>query len=125
MIETAQGWRLEADVAGEWLAVRIGREGDHAPSEPALAESIWLLAERRERRRLAVEFDHTLALTSLLVGQLILLHKRAHLNGGTVRVCGLSPENDRILRLMGLSERFPNYATREAALAGELPNKPR
>ena len=125
MIETAQGWRLEADFAGEWLVVRIGRDGDHAPSEPALAESIWLLADRQGRRRLAVEFAHPMMLTSLLVGQLILLHKRAHLNGGTVRVCGLSPENDRILRMMGLSGRFPNYATREAALAGDLPSKPR
>ena len=125
MIETAQGWRLEVDFAGEWLVVRIGRDGEQVPKEPALAESIWGLAERHDRRRLAIELNPPLALTSLLVGQLILLHKRAHLNGGTVRVCGLSPENDRILRLMGLSERFPNYATREAALAGDLPNKPR
>ena len=125
MAEVAQGWQLRTDVIGDWLIVGVARDGHEPAYEPAWAESIWALAIRHGKARLAIELDDGLLLTSLLVGQLVRLHKRAHLGGGTVRVCGLSLENERILRMMGLAERFPNYASREAAMGHELPNKPR
>jgi len=125
MVETAQGWQLRTDVMGDWLIVGVARDGHEPPFEPAWAESIWSLAVRHGKARLAVEFDEGLLLTSLLVGQLVRLHKRAHLGGGTLRMCGLSPENESILRMMGLTERFPNYPSPQAAMGGEVPNKPR
>jgi anti-anti-sigma factor len=125
MVEVAEGWRLETESAGEWLIVRIGRDGDGAASEPALASSIWALAERQERSRLIVELDGAVPLTSLLVGQLLLLHKRAHLAGGALRLCSLAPANERVLQLMGLAERLPSFPNREAALAGGPFHKPR
>jgi anti-anti-sigma regulatory factor len=123
MAEVAQGWQLRSDVVDDWLIVGVARDGHEPAYEPAWAESIWAVAVRHGKTRLAIELDDGLLLNSLLVGQLVRLHKRAHLGGGTVRVCGLSLENERILRMMGLADRFPNYPSREAAVA--LPNKPR
>lgn len=125
MPELAHGWHLDADVIGEWLCFRIAPTGSRAADEATFAESVWSLARQHGTTRLAFELDGSLPLTSLLVGQLVMLHKRAHLSGGTLRLCGLSPDGERVLRLMGLAERFPNYPSREAALAGDRPNKPR
>ena len=63
--------------------------------------------------------------SSYLVGQFILLHKRAHLSDGVMRLCGLTPENYRVIKLMQLANRFPNYSDREHAVMGYRPNKPR
>ena len=125
MVQTAHGWQIEAEASEDWLIVRVGRSGPSAASEPEFAQSIWGLAGRHERKRLVLELDGTVSLNSLLVGQLMILHKRAHLSGGTLRLCGLSPENLSILRLMGLTDRFPGYGSRGEAISGSLPNKPR
>jgi anti-anti-sigma regulatory factor len=121
----AQGWNLDAETAGEWLCLRVVQGGSDMPTEPPVAEAIWSLLREHGKVRLIVELDASLPLASLLVGQIVMLHKRAHLSGGTLRLCGLSADQEHVLRLMGLAERLPNYASRAAALAGDRPSKPR
>lgn len=114
----APGWRLDADAGPEWLFVRIVRESREAASEPPLAESVWMLAERRGLQRIVLELDGGLLLTSYLIGQVVLLHKRVLLSGGLVRMCGVSAHNYRVLEHMRFADRFPNYPNREAAVMG-------
>lgn len=125
MLQIAAGWELHVDHSSEWLFVRLERtESDVEPTTP-LAESLWEIAQGRDVRRIVIELGHAAPLTSYLIGQLVRLHKRVHLNGGVVRLAGWSPENHRVLQQMQLGDRFPNYASREDAVMGRFPRKPR
>lgn len=124
MLELATGWQLQLDFSEDWIFVRIEKLGSENVM-PAISESLWELAKERQLHRWICELGGPVWMTSYLIGQLILLHKRASLEGGTLRLCGLSEDNYDVLHLMGLGERFPNYATREDAIMGRLPCKPR
>ncbi len=125
MLELATGWQIDCDWSTEWLFVRISTSGHEIDPNPPVAESLWSIAEDHDISRMVIELDETQLLNSFLVGQFILLHKRIFLNGGVVRLCGLSAHNYDVLRYMGLGTRFPNYATREDAVMGYKPKKPR
>lgn len=125
MIELAPGWPLKVDRGPDWLFVRLEHPLSNAQQEPPLAERIWDLLRQHFVNRLVLELDEVERLESHLVGQLVLLHKRIHTHGGKMRVCGLSPGNQRVLEISRLAERFPNFADREAAVAGTAPIKPR
>jgi anti-anti-sigma regulatory factor len=125
MLELAEGWRLELDFSTEWLFLRLYCDGYEAASSPPLAERAWSIAEQYDIKRIVIEVDHETLLNSYLIGQFLLLHKRAHLSDGVMRLCGLSPENYRVIKLMQFSDRFPNYTDREHAVLGYQPNKPR
>lgn len=112
------GWRIAVDQSPEWLFFRLSADADQAEAHPPLAEQMWAIANEHHNFRLVLELDDHLLLSSFLVGQCVLLHKRAHMRGGVFRVCGLSPGNYKVLELMGLAERLPNYDSREAAVMG-------
>ena len=60
-------------------------------------------------------------LCSYLVGQLVLLHKRTGVQGGELRIGGLSESNRQVLHVARLGEQFPVYPNRETALRGYSP----
>ena len=90
-----------------------------------MAETLWSLVEGHGIDRIVIELEDSTMVSSYLIGQLILLHKRSHLSGGVVRLCGFSSENYRVIEQMRLGQRFPNYETREDAVMGWGPRKPR
>jgi anti-anti-sigma regulatory factor len=114
-------WQLSVDESSEWLFFHLQRLGQGFTPEPPLAATVWKIVEERGRRRLVFELHEGTLLTSFLVGQLVLLHKRAVMAQGTFRLCGFSEQNHLTLRLMGLAERFPNFRSREDAVMGHLP----
>jgi anti-anti-sigma regulatory factor len=124
MLELASGWQMSVDYSPEWLFFRIESLGSEDIKSP-LAESLWSIAEKQPAKRFVCELAENVWMSSYLIGQLVVLHKRAHLEGGTLRLCGLSDDNHSVLRVMGLGERFTNYATREDAVMGYRPRKPR
>ncbi len=124
MLELATNWRIEIDHSTEWMFFRVVSAG-FDELQPPLSATLWARAEAHAINRIVLELDEGVLLSSYLIGQLMVLHKRAHLDGGTVRVCGLSDNNFEVLQTMRLAERFPNYASREAAVMGNYPNKPR
>lgn len=125
MLQLADGWQIDVDHGPEWLFFHLRRCTDVLGSTPNLAETIWTAAAEHAIDRLVVEFDAACLLSSFVVGQLVLLHKRAHLAGGVVRLCGLSDEQYRVIQASQLAERLPNYRDREAAVMGYRPQKPR
>ncbi|MGD9855560.1 MAG: STAS domain-containing protein [Planctomycetaceae bacterium] len=119
--DVGTGWRLDVDESPDWLFFRLIRSGDEYVPEPPLAEALWRIVEQRGPRRVVFEMVDGLMLTSFLVGQLVLLHKRAELVRGTFRLCGIAAHSYETLHMMGLAGRFPNYRSREDAVMGRAP----
>lgn len=123
---SAAGWELATDLSPEWLFVRLVRRWEHAQYEPEpdVANLVWATAEQHGLKRIVFELDGNAPLTSFVIGQLILLHKRASLSDGVLRLSGLTAEHYHVLELMLLNDRFPNYASREDAVMGRTPQPP-
>ena len=120
MINVAAGWDLAVDVSSEWIFVGLHKDSHDAEHMPQLAERVWSIAEEHQKFRLVMEFDEGVMLTSHLVGQIGLLHKRLHRQSGVLRMCGLTKMNYQVLVIMRLHTRFPNYLTRENAVMGHV-----
>jgi len=121
MISDSASWQLSFDVSTEWLFFRIGGPTADMALQQPLAEQAWSVAQEHGIRRMVFEFEPGVLLSSRLVGQLVMLHKRAHTHGGVVRLCGLSAANYQVLETMRLDGRFPNYKSREDAVMGYAP----
>lgn len=118
MAEFANGWELSVDVSPEWLFFVLCRNGAPADLTPPLAEYVWSIAEKHSVYQFVLELGTCVALSSHLVGQLVLLHKRSCQHGGKLRVCGFTKDNQEVLHVMNVAPRFPNYRTREDAVLG-------
>ena len=94
--------------------------GEIAP----LAEDLWTIVQQHMVDRLILKMDRVVFLNSHLIGQLVLLHKRIHNNGGIIRLCGLTPSNEEVLHMAALDSRFPHYDCLDDAIRG-MPTKPR
>ncbi len=121
----ALGWDLEVSRGPGWLVVKVCTKGADLLDTPPLADELWSLLERHSVYRLALELDELELLHSGLIGQLLLLDRRIREHQGSLRLCGLSPFNQEVLRRNGLSCRLPNYASVQEALMGCCPRKPR
>lgn len=116
----APGWQFDVTNSTEWLFLRLQRLQAEAEACPPIAEKAWDLASEHHVKRLVFELDDDTMVTSYLIGQLVLLHKRVTLAGGVFRLCGFSADNYRVLQLMQLAGRLPNFRDRESAVMGHL-----
>jgi anti-anti-sigma factor len=125
LLALAPEWSLDIDRGPDWLFIKLRppREGDY--SEIPLAEMIWEKLEQSFCHRVVIELDDVPLLRSWLVGQLVRLHKRIAAHDGMMRLSGLSPANQEVLRACRLSERLPSYANRTEAIMGHRPLQPR
>lgn len=117
MHEIAPGWVIECEILGGWVCVDLHTPGDTFHDSPALAEGVWRVLEERALGHLVLDLKRVERLSSWLIGQLVVLHRRLLTHGGQMLVCGLSEGNRAVLRMMGLAERFANFESRHAALA--------
>ncbi len=120
MIELKDGWKLHVDRSPDWLFFHVEAPSHRAMGEPAIAEAVARETSSTGIKRVVMDFHGNVMLFSFLVGQLVALHKRLHLEGGAFRVCGLSHENADVLRVLHLDDRLPNYSDRGAAVMGQL-----
>jgi anti-anti-sigma factor len=105
-----------------WLFVRIhpdqqGIEG--------LADRLWQLMNQQFIHRVVLEMHDVDFLPSLLMGQLVMLHKRILQRDGALRLCGLSPACLEMLQLCRLDQALPHFDCREDAIRGFVTPKPR
>jgi anti-anti-sigma regulatory factor len=121
MVSDSASWQLSVDVSTEWLFFHIGGPTADMALQQPLAEQAWSIAQENEIRRMVVQLEPGVLLSSRLIGQLVLLHKRAHTHAGVLRLCGLSETNYQVLETMRLDGRFPNYRSREDAVMGYAP----
>jgi anti-anti-sigma factor len=125
MLQIAPGWSLDVERGPDWLLVKLHCDPEHLDDDPPLAERIWDLLTQHMTHRLVLECNEIDHLHSSLIGQLVLLHKRLTTQDGVMRLCGLSPENMMVLRACRLEDRFPAYESRDEAVLGHRPAKPR
>ena len=114
--------RFHVDASPEWLFFRIESSTSPEDTTSTLADRLWRESERRLIYRQVIEFAEQVMMSSELVGQLVLLHKRTYVANGLTRLCGLSQTHYEVLRIARLDDRFPNYANREAAVMGWVPS---
>jgi anti-anti-sigma regulatory factor len=121
----APGWELKVERGPGWLWVKVEHLDRRASASPPLAEQVWSLMERHFVSRLVLELDALDLLNSHLIGQLVVLDKRIGQRGGLMRLSGLSPFNQTVLRTHGLEGRFPVYGDLTDAVMGACPRRPR
>jgi len=124
-VDVGYGWYVDVESAEECLFLTLRAEGDCFGSEPPLADALWTIAAQYSDHRLVIDMHALTWLTSYIVGQLILVHKRVHMHGGWLRLCRLSDANCQVIRLLRLSDRFPNFPSRQEAASNHRPQKPR
>ncbi len=125
MLELAPGWNIQLDRGPDWLFVRLIGEAPFDSDGIDFSDRVWVLLQQQFSHRLIIEMDQVDWLRSHLIGELVRLHKRIYTAGGVMRLCGLSDNNQEVLRSSRLAERFPQYANREEAVMGYRPSKPR
>ena len=125
MLPLASGWQMEMERGPDWLFVRLIGNEAHGWQGGGLADALWNVMQQQFTHRLVLEMEHVARLHSSLLGQLVLLHKRIHTEGGLLRLSGLSESNCQVLRQSRLDDRLPTFACREAAVMGFRPHQPR
>jgi len=114
--QLAPGWMAEIDRGPNWLFIRLhGSSGDLAK----LAEAVWTLMQQEFASRLVLELDQLDCLASQMIGQLLSLRQKIEDGGGLLRVCGMSQQNQNVLRIAKLGGILPQYRTRREAVMGQ------
>lgn len=119
------GWEFEVQRGPGWLFVKIAAPASNPAALPPLAEELQALLQRHSVYRLILELDQLDLLNSYLLGQLVVLYRFVNQHNGMLRLCGLSNNNQRVLRVHQLQCHLPHYPNRTDALMGAHPKKPR
>jgi len=118
MLAIAPGCELDVQRGPDWLLVRVRNLDTTDPDALPLAERIRGLLQQHFIHRLVLELDEAPEFDQSLVEQLLLLHQWIEKHEGMMRVCGLSPENRRILHASRLDQQLPPYEDCQEALLG-------
>jgi anti-anti-sigma regulatory factor len=123
--QVACDWQFDVDRGPDWLLLRAHAPPNGDAEGMPLAEMIWDLMQQHFTRRVALDLSELKILRSVVIGQLVLLHKRIYSHEGLMRIVGLSDDNHRALIACRLHERFPQYATATEAIMAYRPLQPR
>ncbi|HEX7447161.1 MAG TPA: STAS domain-containing protein [Pirellulales bacterium] len=93
--------------------------------DASLADGIWSVIEQHFTYRVVVECDQLGRFTSAMIAQLLTLNRRIRGHGGTLRLCGLSDDNQETLRQCRIDGFFPRFSDRSQAVLGNRPLQPR
>jgi anti-anti-sigma regulatory factor len=126
MLATTTGWDLDVQRGPGCLFVRLRAGGGQKSPGASLAEQLWALLEQHFTYCLVLEMDEVERLDRELLGQIAALADRIEVHEGMLRLCGLSPENRKILQRPGPGDSLSAYPSREDAIFGRcLPCQPR
>jgi anti-anti-sigma factor len=118
-------WQFLLDRGPNCLFVRLCPDPQCGCDGSELSERLADLLDQHLANRLVLEMDEVDLLNSLLLGQLVDLSNRVRTQGGMLRLCGLSPANQDVLRTTRLDRRLPHYTDRLGAVHSTVPAKPR
>ena len=110
------------DRGPDWLFVRLRPDRERLDD---IADRLWALMNQHFIHRLVLEMDEVDFLPSVLMGQLVMLHKRVLQHDGALRLCGLSGQCAEALHLCRLDQALPHFDCREDAVHGFVFAKPR
>lgn len=112
----SEAWISRVERGPDWLFVRLRTPDQPSATGCAVAEPVWRAMQDHVLRRVVLELDEVSLLRSELIRELILLLKRVELNGGLLRLAGMSDHHQQVLELCRLADRFPRYPDRHAAV---------
>ncbi|MGL4511751.1 MAG: STAS domain-containing protein [Lacipirellulaceae bacterium] len=115
-IELDGGWRATFQPGGDWLSVRLHPAGPF-PASHTLLERLWGEIDARGARHVVVDMAEVSFLPSLLMGELVRLHKRLATHGGRLRLCSLHEHPREALAVVGLDRVLPAFVTLAEATA--------
>jgi anti-anti-sigma regulatory factor len=125
MHELSAGWSLDVERGPGWVFVTL-HGPTHGDAEGVdIAEQIWSMLESSMTYRVVIEMQQISLMRSYLIGQLVMLHKRVATHEGTMRLAGMSNDNQTALAASRLDSRFPQFGSREEAVHGYRPMQPR
>lgn len=110
------------DRGPDWLFVRFRPDSEHLDG---VADRLWQLMNQQFIHRMVLEMHEVEFLPSVLMGQLVMLHKRVLQNDGALRLCGLNPQCAEALHLCRLDQALPHFDCREDAVHGTHLVRPR
>ena len=126
MEQLATGWDVHVTDRGpDWLFIRLHVEADACYDAPEIADRIWSILRQHFVYRVVLEMEDVGFLGSHLLGQLVMIQKRVLQHGGALRLCGLTPSCQEVLRLCRLISVLPVYESRSDAVMGRGLVKPR
>src|SRR5687768_7188916 len=89
MLDTARGWNISVERGPDWLFIKLEAVPGAMADYSNLAEQVWQVVQQHFIYRVVLELEGLSLLPSSLIGQLVMLHKRLHTQGGVLRLCGL------------------------------------
>jgi anti-anti-sigma factor len=123
-LELDGGWRASARPVNGWLVVRFHPAGPLSTGH-TLIEHLWDAVQSRSATQVVIDMAEVAFLPSLLMGELVRLHKRLASHGGRLRLCSLQQHPSEALRVVGLDRVLPAFASPEEATARSEPAGPR
>jgi hypothetical protein len=119
MVDTSNGWALKVERGPNWLLVNARLLGGVSCREESLLDTLWSVMEEHFTYRMVLELEPDEVLDRRLIGDLARLNERARSHEGVLRLCGLSPQNRRLLHREGEGAVLAAYRDRrEAVFAG-------
>ena len=117
------GWCWAVERGPNWLIIHLKQPPEQMqPAE--LAQQLWQVIDRHFTYRVILDLSGLPNVCSWLLGELIRLRRRIADRNGVLRLCGLSEQDQSVLRLSRLDQVLPYFdSCREAVWA--CPQKPR
>ncbi|MCE5266412.1 MAG: STAS domain-containing protein [Planctomycetaceae bacterium] len=115
------GCELDVQRGPDWLLVKVNRYDPAEPDLAGLAERITSVLEQHFTYRLVLQLERVPVLDSVLIRQLLALHRWIEEHGGVMRVCGLSPYNRQVLHSCQLDQELLPYRDYHEAVMGAPP----
>lgn len=118
MQSAAGGYELDVDRGPNWLFVKVQPSKQPARRSAQIADELWSISTKHFIYRLVLELDELDSLPDDMVGQIVMLQQRLTQHGGSLKLCGLSPECAELIHERRLNDSLPNHPTRTHALLG-------
>jgi anti-anti-sigma factor len=115
-IELDYGWWATLQWHGPWLGARLHPQQENPLHGHGLIERLWTTASEWGAHDMVIDMHEVTFLPSILMGELVRLHKRLATHNGRLRICGLSHECTEALHACRLDQVLPTYGSLEEAL---------
>ena len=81
-----------------------------------VGKSLFELVDEQARRKIVLDFSQVRLLSSMMLGVLVRLQKRAEGIKGRIVLCGLRPDLMKVFKITRLNKLFEFYKDENAAL---------
>jgi len=109
--------QLLVQTVGDVTVVDLGSSSLlEGPAIEALGKRLFELVDEQARRKVIVDFSQVRLLSSMMLGVLVRLQKRAEGIKGRIVLCGLRPDLMKVFKITQLHKLFDFYKDENEAL---------